>query len=119
MPVTGFSLAACAILYAPFAFFNWPASVPSAPVLASVGVLAVVCTAVAFLLFFALIERIGPVRATVITYVNPAVAALVGAAVLHETLTVGMGVGFVLVLAGSVLATRRQVPAGRRRAAQP
>jgi drug/metabolite transporter (DMT)-like permease len=70
-----------------------------------------VCTAVAFLLFFALIERIGPVRATVITYVNPAVAALVGIAVLHETFTVGMGVGFALVLAGCVLATRRRTSA--------
>jgi drug/metabolite transporter (DMT)-like permease len=70
----------------------------------------VVCTAVAFLLFFALIERIGPVRATVITYVNPAVAAIVGIAVLHETFTVGMGIGFALVLAGSVLATRRRGP---------
>jgi drug/metabolite transporter (DMT)-like permease len=109
--VTGFSLAACAIVYAPFAVLNWPRAMPSAPVLASVGVLAVVCTAVAFLLFFALIERIGPVRATVITYVNPAVAALVGVAVLHETFTPGMGIGFVLVLAGSVLATRRRAPA--------
>jgi drug/metabolite transporter (DMT)-like permease len=80
-------------------------------VLVSVGLLAVVCTAIAFLLFFALIERIGPVRATVITYINPAVAAAVGIAILHETFTVGMGVGFALVLAGSVLATRRKAPA--------
>ncbi len=109
--VNGFALAACAIVYAPFAILNWPSAVPSAPVLVSVGVLAVVCTAVAFLLFFALIERIGPVRATVITYVNPAVAAVVGIAVLHETFTLGMGIGFALVLAGSVLATRRPAPA--------
>ena len=72
------------------------------------AVLAVVCTAVAFLLFFALIEEIGPVRSTVITYINPAVAALAGVTILHETFTVGMGIGFVLVLAGSFLATRRR-----------
>ena len=59
-----------------------------------------------FLVFFALIGEIGPARATVITYVNPAVAAVLGVAVLGETFTVGMGIGFVLVLAGSVLATR-------------
>ena len=47
-----------------------------------------------------------------ITYVNPAVAALLGVAVLHESFTVGMGIGFVLVLIGSTLATRRrQAPA--------
>jgi len=108
--VIGISLAACAVLYAPLAAAQWPHAVPSAGVLVSVGVLAVVCTAVAFLLFFALIGEIGPVRATVITYVNPAVAALAGVAVLRETFTPGMGIGFVLVLAGSVLATRRRAP---------
>jgi len=53
------------------------------------------------------IGEIGPVRATVITYVNPAVAAALGVLVLAERFTLGMGIGFVLVLAGSVLATRR------------
>jgi drug/metabolite transporter (DMT)-like permease len=76
-------------------------------VLESVVGLAVVCTALAFLLFFALIAEVGPVRATVITYVNPAVAAVVGVAVLSEHITAGMVIGFALVLAGSVLATRR------------
>src|SRR5437763_64680 len=66
--------------------------------------------AIAFLLFFRLIAEIGPVRATVITYVNHAVAAILGVAVLHENLTLGMGFGFALVLAGSVLATRRRAP---------
>jgi drug/metabolite transporter (DMT)-like permease len=47
------------------------------------------------------------VRSTVITYINPAVAALLGVAVLNERFTVGMGVGFALVLAGSVIATGR------------
>jgi drug/metabolite transporter (DMT)-like permease len=107
LSVTGLSLAACAIAYAPLAVMQWPRAMPSAWVLASVGVLAVVCTAVAFLLFFELIAAIGPVRATVITYINPAVAALLGIAVLNEKLTIGMGIGFVLVLTGSVLATRR------------
>ena len=76
-------------------------------VIVSVLVLAVVCTALAFVLFFALIAAIGPVRATVITYINPAVAAVVGVIVLHEIFTAGMLIGFLLVLAGSALATRR------------
>jgi len=73
----------------------------------SVLVLSIVCTAIAFVFFFALIAEIGPVRATVITYINPAVAAVLGVIVLRDNFTVGMAIGFVLVLAGSVLATRR------------
>jgi drug/metabolite transporter (DMT)-like permease len=105
--VTATALALCAVLYAPLAAFQWPRTIPSFGVLGSVAVLALLCSAVGFLLFFALIAEIGPVRATVITYINPAVAALAGILVLHENFTVGMGIGFILVLAGSTLATRR------------
>jgi drug/metabolite transporter (DMT)-like permease len=77
----------------------------------------VVCTAVAFLVFFALIAEVGPTRSTVITYVNPAVAVLLGVTLLDEAFTLATAVGFVLILAGSVLATRRSpaaaVPAPR------
>ena len=106
--VIGSALALCAVVYAPFAIATWPHHVPSAGALASLAVLAVVCTAVAFLLFFALIAEVGPVRSTVITYVNPAVAAVAGFAVLHESLTAPMVLGFGLVIAGSVLSTRRR-----------
>ena len=105
--VNAAALTVCAVLYAPLAAFEWPRSVPSYGVLASVAVLALVCSALAFLIFFALIAEIGPVRATVVTYINPAVAAVAGILVLHESFTAGMGIGFVLVLAGSTLATRR------------
>ena len=107
------SLALTAIVYVPIASFSLPTSVPSGRVIASVVTLALVCTALAFLLFFALIGEIGPVRATVITYVNPAVAAVLGVTILDERFTLSMGIGFTLVLIGSVLAT------GRRRAATP
>lgn len=113
--VNGVSLGLCCVAYAPIAAVQWPHFVPSLSVFGSVVVLAVVCTALAFLLFFALIAEVGPVRATVITYVNPAVAAVLGVLVLKESLTAGMLVGFGLVLAGSGLATRRpgRVPEGR------
>ena len=105
--VNGLSLAICAIAYAPVAALHWPLTVPSLAVIASLAVLSIVCTALAFLLFFALIAEIGPVRSTVITYVNPAVAAVLGVTVLHENFTLGMGAGFVLVLLGSTLSTRK------------
>jgi drug/metabolite transporter (DMT)-like permease len=105
--VNAAALTLCAVVYAPLAAFQWPRTIPSIDVLAAVAVLALVCSALAFVLFFALIAEIGPVRATVITYINPAVAAVAGIVVLHENFTAGMGIGFVLVLAGSTLATRR------------
>jgi drug/metabolite transporter (DMT)-like permease len=109
--VIGISLTVNALVYAPIAALQWPHSIPGPSVLAAVVVLSVVCTALAFLLFFALIAEIGPVRATVITYINPAVAAVLGVTVLRESFTFGMAVGFILVIAGSVLATRRRTPA--------
>ena len=71
-------------------------------------VLAVVCSALAFVLMVALIGEIGPVKATAITYVNPAVAILAGVLILDERVTVWTIIGFVLVLSGSFLVTRRR-----------
>jgi drug/metabolite transporter (DMT)-like permease len=105
--VIAVSLVLCAMAYAPVAVIQWPTSTPQTSVILSVAVLALVCTALAFLLFFALIAEIGPVRATVITYINPAVAAVLGVVVLGESFTPGMGIGFILVLIGSALATSR------------
>jgi drug/metabolite transporter (DMT)-like permease len=104
--VIAVSLLLTALVYVPFAATRVPDETPSAEALASVVTLAVICTALAFLVFFALIGEVGPVRATVITYVNPAVAAVLGVLILDERFTLGMAIGFVLVLAGSVLATR-------------
>jgi drug/metabolite transporter (DMT)-like permease len=99
-------LGAAAVVYAPFAALTWPRALPSAQVLASLAGLGVICTAAGFLVFFRLIAEVGPARATVITYVNPAVAVALGVLVLGEHLTVAVGVAFVLILGGSVLATR-------------
>jgi drug/metabolite transporter (DMT)-like permease len=104
--VMAVSLALCAVVSIPIAAVQWPSTMPSPNVLASIVILAVVCTAAAFLVFAALIDEIGPVRATVITYVNPAVAAVLGVLVLRETFTVAMGIGFALVILGSMLASR-------------
>ena len=100
------SLALVALAFVPIAAFSLPAEQPSGKVILSVLGLAIVCTALAFLLFFALIAEVGSVRATVITYINPAVAAVLGVVILDEHFTTGMALGFVLVLLGSVLATR-------------
>lgn len=105
--VVAASIALTAIVYAPLGLTQLPPAVPPLQVTAAVAGLGLVCTALAFVLFFELIAEAGPVRATVITYVNPAVALALGVLILGEPLTVGAAVGFVLILIGSVLSTRR------------
>jgi drug/metabolite transporter (DMT)-like permease len=100
------SLLITAIGYLPYAVIKWPGSVGAKEAWSVVG-LGVVCTALAFVVFFALIADIGPARATVFTYVNPAVAVLLGVLLLGEDFTLGIAVGFPLILIGSVLAARK------------
>lgn len=106
--VVAVSLSIAAVVYAPYVALTGglPSHLPSASVIISVVLLAVVCTVAAFLLLFALVAQIGPVRATTITYLNTAVAVAAGALVLHERITLWTMVGFVLVIAGSVLVNR-------------
>ena len=110
--VMAVSLAMVAVVYAPVAALQWPAVMPSRDALLSILVLGTVCTAMAFIVFSALIAAIGPVRSTVITFINPAVAAVLGVLVLSEPFTPGMAAGFGLVLAGSALATRAPAETG-------
>lgn len=100
------SLVLAALIYAPFVPMSWPAQFVPAAVGSVVG-LGVLCTATAFMLFFALIAEVGPARATVVAYVNPLVAVALGVAILKEPFTLGMAIGFPLVIAGSILATRK------------
>jgi drug/metabolite transporter (DMT)-like permease len=100
------SLGLTALVYAPVAIGQLPAGLsPQAG--AAIAILGVVCTALAFIVFFALIAEVGPTRATVITYFNPAVALVLGVALLGEPLTLGIGLGFGLIALGSFVATRR------------
>jgi drug/metabolite transporter (DMT)-like permease len=108
--VVAASLLLNAVVYAVPGTIQLPRQWPPASTIIAVLVLAVVCTAVAFLLFFKLIDEVGPARATVITYLNPAVAVALGVVFLDEPFTIGIVVGFALVLLGSALATRRSRP---------
>lgn len=106
------SLGIAALLVTPFALASLPDSAPSADTFASIAVLGLLCSALAFLLFFRLIAEIGPGRATVITYINPVVALALGVAVLDESVTTGVVVGLLLILAGSWLSTDGRLPPG-------
>jgi drug/metabolite transporter (DMT)-like permease len=99
------SIAMAALLLLPAALATWPAALPSPAVCWSLLALGAVCTALAMLLMFYLINAAGASRASLITYVNPAVAALLGVGILHERLGLGGLMAFVLILLGTWQAT--------------
>lgn len=108
--VIGSALTLDALGYAPAGLASWPAHLGAGPLAAAV-VLGVVCTGAAFIVMFALIAEVGPVRETLVTYLNPAVAVVLGVALLGERFTWATGVGFVAILGGSWLVLRRPAPA--------
>lgn len=101
-PIT-LSLGAVGLAYLPVALATQDGTPTGRSVAAAVA-LAVLCTAVAFAVFFALIAEVGPLRAPLITYVNPVVALALGVVVLDERVTPAMLAGVPLVLAGCWLA---------------
>jgi drug/metabolite transporter (DMT)-like permease len=110
-PVTA-AMAIASIMLLPFGIGDFPTETPAADTLAAIVVLGLICSALAFLVFFRLIAEVGPSRATVITYVNPIVALALGVAVLGESVTAGAIAGLLLILAGSWLATDGRLPPG-------
>ena len=108
--VIAVSVSVVAAGFLPWTVAGFADGLPSVEVVGSVLVLGLVCTALAFVLFFRLIALAGPVRATVITFINPAVAIVLGLVVLAEPLTWGMVMGFPLVLLGAYWATRAVDP---------
>jgi drug/metabolite transporter (DMT)-like permease len=107
------SITMAALLLLPAALATWPAAMPSASAQWSLLTLGAICTALAMLLMFYLIKTAGAARASLITYVNPAVAALLGVGLLHERLGLGGLMAFALILLGTWQANRRSVPAAQ------
>jgi len=95
------------LFYLPFALNSWPQQTPSVGAIASVAALGVFCTAIAFILFFKLLAEVGPPRASLITYLNTAVAVMLGVILLGEPITLGILLGLPLVLIGSYFASRK------------
>jgi drug/metabolite transporter (DMT)-like permease len=110
LPITAACLALGTVVYAAPAALTWPEALPSPETLTALTALGVICTATAFVVFFALIREVGPARALVFTYVNPAVAVGAGVLLLGEPLTLTIVAAFVLILGGSILATRQPRP---------
>jgi drug/metabolite transporter (DMT)-like permease len=97
------SLVVASIVLLPIALLTMPHTLPSALSLTSIGVLGLISTAGALLLYFYVIHAVGAARASVVAYISPAIAAVLGVTVLHEHFGVGIAVGLALILFGSAL----------------
>jgi drug/metabolite transporter (DMT)-like permease len=98
------------IVLLPLVVTRLPSKIPDIEVIVSLLVLSLICTALAYLLFFALVAEVGAIRGTVITYVNPAVAVLLGVTLLGEPLNAAIIVGFLLIIVGCWLSTGGALP---------
>ena len=108
--VIGVSMAFVAVVYSPFSLPQLPGELTNASPLSlmAVVVLGLVCSAAAFVIFFKLIKEVGPAKATLITYVNTAVALSLGIIFLGEQITIGLLVGIPLITIGLILAGGRE-----------
>jgi drug/metabolite transporter (DMT)-like permease len=104
--INGLAMAITSIFWAPLAIAQWPSQVSLKPALSLIA-LGVLCTALAFLIFFKLLAEIGPARGSLVTYLNTSVAVVLGVIVLDEPITIGLIVGLPLVLIGSYLASKK------------
>lgn len=108
--VMGASLLVATVILAPFAAVDLPSRPPTAGAWAAVAALGLFCTAVAFVVYTVLIREVGTGRATIITYINPLVALVLGVLLLGERPGGGAVVGLVLILVGSWLSTGGRWP---------
>jgi drug/metabolite transporter (DMT)-like permease len=108
--VIGLSMALVAILYAPAALTELPAELsaePTAKAWIALVMLGLVCSALAFVIFFELLKEVGPAKASLITYLNTAVALLLGTLFLAEPLTPGLLLGVPLIILGLYLSAKK------------
>ena len=109
LSLNGIAMGISAIFFAPFALTQWPTTaIPANAIWSMIG-LGVMCTDLAFVLFFKVMADIGPARASLVTYLNTSVAVLLGVLILSEPLTLGIMVGLPMVLIGSYFASRKPV----------
>jgi drug/metabolite transporter (DMT)-like permease len=107
IPLTATCLGLTALLYLPFTLLTGHPHLPGLHAALALLALGVVCTGLAFVLFFRLIAEVGAARSTLVAYLNPVVAVALGAAVLHESVTLTVLLATALILAGSAAASRR------------
>ena len=106
--INGLAMGLTCLFYTPIAIATWPSNPVSTEAIAALVALGVFSTAIAFMLFFIVIVEIGVARGSLTTYVNTAVAVVLGILILNEPITLGIIVGLPMVLLGSYLASRKE-----------
>ena len=107
LAINAIAMSIGALIYLPFALAYWPSTTPSTnAIFATVG-LGIICTGIAFWVFFLVLEEVGPARASLVVYPNTAVAVILGIVLLGEPLTLAIAIGLPLVLIGSYFASRK------------
>ena len=109
LAINSVAMVCTAIIYIPVGIIQWPTKSPNTSAIWSLIILGIFPTAIAFVVFFKVIVDVGPTRASMVTYINTAVAVLLGIVVLGEPLTLGIGLGLPLILIGSYLSGRKKV----------
>jgi drug/metabolite transporter (DMT)-like permease len=104
------TMAASALMTAPFAALDLPAHAPGAGSIAAVSALGVVGTGISFVIFYDLIAGIGPAKASLVAYVAPGFAVVYGVLLLDEKFTLATAAGLVLIIGGSWLAAQGRLP---------
>ena len=105
--INGIAMSLSALLFAPFALTHLPKTMPSTEVVMATIGLGIICTALAFWVFFLVLDEIGPARASLVVYPNTAVAVVLGIFLLDESLTLAIAIGLPMVLLGSYFASRK------------
>lgn len=103
--VAASTLSGAAVLTLPFALANWPANTIAPQAWAAAGLLGVLCTGIAFVMFYRLIKRIGASRAASVTYLVPLFGVFWAWAVLGEALTLAMAISAALIIGSVVIST--------------
>jgi drug/metabolite transporter (DMT)-like permease len=115
MTVAAGTQVASAVLLLPVAIMAWPEQSPSLQAWATVALLGVLSTGLAYILYFRLIANVGPTNAITVTYLIPVFAMILGAVVIDEAITLPMLMGCAVILLGTALATGMlRLPLGRR-----
>jgi len=105
--INGIAMGIASLIYLPLAITHWPTEMPSSKALYSTLGLGIICTALAFWVFFFVLNEIGPARASLVVYPNTAVAVVLGIFILKEPITLAIAIGLPLVLIGSYFASRK------------
>ena len=105
--INGLAMAITCLFYLPISIAMWPSDPISLNAIWALIALGVLSTAIAFILFFIVVVEIGAARGSLTTYINTAVAVVLGIIILSEPITLGIIVGLPLVLLGSYMASRK------------